>query len=343
MSETKTAPCIITPKDGAEHNRQILVDADLLDATLRIKRDDAYVYLPVSRALEDVELELLSGDVQLGEDAFEVNPWIRTVDDVFGGHLSYEILGDIAILNTEDVPEEKEAEAAEAILQVHRNIVTVVKPLTPVHGEFRVKNYQVIAGEDKTETTHKEYGSTYKLNLQEVYFTPRLGTERIRVTSQVQPNETVVDMFAGVGPFTIPVAKKAQRVAAVDINPTAIRYLKENLETNKISNVDVIEGDIKDIAPQLENTADRIIMNLPHSAQEYLKEALIIIKNNGIIHYYDIRHEDDLFEGAEETIKNIAGEHDMRVEIVDLRKIRSYAPHQYNVVFDVRIEKDPAR
>jgi tRNA (guanine37-N1)-methyltransferase len=146
-------------------------------------------------------------------------------------------------------------------------------------------------------------------------------------------------MFAGAGPFSILAAKSAKEVVAIDKNPVAIEYLKRNATLNRISNMRIICSDAADVAhdPDLAHIADHVIMNLPHSADEFLDEALTILKPGGIIHYYDIREEGDLFDGAEATIKDAAIARDMAVRVLDRRIVRSYSPHQYNVVLDVEV------
>jgi tRNA (guanine37-N1)-methyltransferase len=184
---------------------------------------------------------------------------------------------------------------------------------------------------------HKEYGCQYEIDLARVYFTQRLATERKRIADQVGGGDVVVDMFAGAGPFSILAAKSAREVVAIDKNPVAIEYLERNARLNRISNMRIICSDAADAAHDLAHIADHVIMNLPHSADEFLDEALTIVKPGGIIHYYDIREEGDLFDGAEATITDAASARGMAVQVLDRRIVRSYSPHQYNVVLDVEV------
>ncbi|MDY6965563.1 MAG: class I SAM-dependent methyltransferase family protein [Halobacteriota archaeon] len=330
--------CIKVPRRSGESARRASIDADLLNIDLRVISDGEFIYLPLKRRPEKDEMEQIGQAASLSEISerkFEEVEGRRTLQQILGFKPSFEMIGDIAILNPDVCPDFRSS--AEAILSAHKNIKVVVRPITPVQGTFRVKNFEIISGEDRTETVHREYGCSYALDLQKVYFSPRLSTERSRVADQVKVGESVVDMFAGVGSFTIQVAKKAGKVIAIDINPEAINLLRKNLELNHIINVDVMQGDVRDFSQDLKGLADRIIMNLPHTAHEFLPDAVLMLKDTGILHYYDIRHEDDLFDDALKAIKDAAGS--FRVSIYNKRKIRSYAPHKYNIAIDVKIDK----
>ncbi len=338
--------CLIIPRSAGEGARRAVLEMGLLDASLKIRSNEDMLSLPITRELAegellDLEREVLGahgGAMRQARGEFEEVENRKSLEDVLGFTPSYEILGDIAILTNEG-EESKDAEIGSAVLDYNRSVKTVLRPLTNVSGEYRTRGFRVVAGEERTTTIHKEYGCTYKLDLSKVYFTPRLGTERDRVVVQVQPHENVMDMFAGVGPFTIPIAKRARHVAAVDINPHAVEYLRENLQLNHVDNVTVMEADAHDVVKDYANWADRIIMNLPHSAQEFVDDAVEIIRSGGTIHYYDIRLEDDLYDGAEKEIGRRAEPHGAAVEVLVRRNVRSYSPGRCNIVLDVRIKK----
>ncbi|HET7323586.1 MAG TPA: methyltransferase domain-containing protein, partial [Halococcus sp.] len=171
----------------------------------------------------------------------------------------------------------------------------------------------------------------------EVYFSPRLATERHRVAEQVSRDEKIVDMFAGVGPFTIPFAKRGARVVAVDLNPVAVEYLRENARRNDVEGqVCAIEGDVREV--EYEDWAERIVMNLPHTANEFLETAVRLASDDCVIHYYDIQHEDDPYGPGERAIRAAADGYEVTVETH--QTVRSYAPHELNVCLDVRLRAD---
>ena len=145
-------------------------------------------------------------------------------------------------------------------------------------------------------------------------------------------------MFAGVGPFALLLAKKGADVIAMDKNPVAVKYLRENALLNKIKNIEILEGDAAELALRYENRADHVIMNLPHSASAFLLPAMRAAKPEGVVHYYCIAPEDDLYRD-EALIRKAAEEMGAGVEVLYKEIVRSYAPHRSNVVIDFRVCK----
>jgi tRNA (guanine37-N1)-methyltransferase len=188
-----------------------------------------------------------------------------------------------------------------------------------------------------TETVHREYGCEFALDVAEVYFSPRLATERHRVAEQVGAGERAFDMFAGVGPFVVPFAKRGADCVGVDVNERAVAYLRENAERNGVADrVTAVEGDVREVATEYEGWADRLVMNLPHSADAFLDAAVALAGEDCVVHYYDIQHEDDPFGPGERAIRAAVGDVS-DVEVLDRRVVRSYAPHELNVCLDVRL------
>lgn len=250
---------------------------------------------------------------------------------------SFDIIGDIAIIELPEELMEYGKAIGEAILKVHRHIKAIFAKGSKVSGEYRVRELIHLAGEKRTETLHRENGIRLKLDVSKVYFSPRLATERMRVFEKTQPGEIVFDMFAGVGPYSVLLAKKAKLVFACDINPWAIRCLEENIKLNKTPNVVPILGDVRKVAGQIK--ADRVIMNLPKFADKFLKEAMMSVKSGGIVHYYGFGPEEDLFSEHERKIKDVARELGFKVEFLDERRARPYAPRQFNIAIDFRVWK----
>ncbi|MBE0516892.1 MAG: class I SAM-dependent methyltransferase family protein [Methanophagales archaeon] len=348
-SETEHVPCVKVEKRSGEEIRRALKDRNLLRTDVKITSDDTFVYLPLIRALNETELREI-GAAELITRDFAVLEQRKSIEDIVGFKPSYEVIGDIAVL-TEMVNETKEQLVAQALMERHNNIKVVAKRLSPVEGVFRTRKLELIAGESRTETIHKEHGCTYKLDLEKVYFNPRLAGERNRVASQLDRSteEEILDMFAGVGSFSIQLAKRAPQshVIAIDINPDAIRYLEENIRLNRVSNIEAVEGDVKEIFWKFRNTADRIIMNLPKSAYVFLHEALSMLKpRGGIIHFYtmesDTSHEALLTKAQEkfmENVQELSEEfHLDSVEIRDARKVKAYAPYAYIIGIDAVIK-----
>jgi len=325
-----TGPCVrVDPSEG-EATRQTLAGADLVDDGREITVEDGSLYIPVADpdAVPD-DLDVVDFDAP----AREPQP---TPADLLDWDPSYERLGDVVIVD-EDDPDRARA-LADAVMDSDLPIETVLNRASKVKGQERVRDWEVLVG-DSTETVHREYGTELAVDLAEVFFSPRLATERHRVAEQVRAGERALDMFAGVGPFAIPFAERGADVVAVDVNATAIEYLRANAERNGVADrITAIHGDVREVTEDYANWADRIVMNLPHSADEFLETAVELAGDECTIHYYDIAHEDDPYGPGEAAIRT-AAEPDYSVEVLTRRTVRSYAPHELNVVLDVRLTR----
>ncbi|GAB6862756.1 class I SAM-dependent methyltransferase [Haloplanus litoreus] len=333
-------PCVRVPREAGEETRQALAAADLVDEDHEIVVDEGLLYLPVTDpdAVDD-EYDVIYRDVPAHDRQ-------QTPADVLGFAPSYERLGDVAILDADDP--ERAGRVAEAILDSDLPVRAVLNRASKVKGDLRVRDWTVLAtdedadgeGRSPTETVHREYGFEYHLDLATVYFSPRLATERHRVTAQVEAGEHAVDMFAGVGPFAIPMAARGATVVGVDLNPAAVEYLRENARRNAVAeSVTAIEGDVRDVAADYEGWADRLVMNLPHSADEFLDAAVTLAGEDCVLHYYDIQHEDDPFGPGERAIREAADHAGYDVDVLTRHVVRSYAPHELNVCLDVRLSR----
>ena len=324
-------------RKNGERFRRALVDLKAFDPGRKISSDGSHIYLPV-RELFDKEAEKLRriADYDVVNFGFQPEEKIQTPEDILGFRPGFEIVGDIALI--EDLEKGEAKRVASALMATSKSIKTVIAPISDVEGEFRTRRYRHVAGEAKTTTTHKEHGLHYRIDLEGAYFTPRLGTERLRIAGLVGPDDTVFDMFAGVGPFSILLARRCRWVVAVDKNPVAVFYMRENARLNKVDNIDILEGDANEIALQYRNSADHVIMNLPHSASLFLPAAIGTAKPGGTVHYYCIAPEEDLYRD-ESLIKEAAEKMGAEIEVLYHNIVRSYAPHRLNVVIDFKVKK----
>ena len=325
-----TVPCVRVPTDEGEATRRRLAEDDLLVDEYAITASDGDLYVPVS------DPEAVPDDLAVVEFDAPERETPTTPAEMLGFEPTYERLGDVVILD-EDSPE-RAREIAEAVMESDVRAKTVVNRASKVKGTERVRDWDVVAG-NGTETVHTEYGCEFELDLATVYFSPRLATERHRVVEQVQEGEHAFDMFAGVGPYAVPMAKQGAEVVATDINEDAIEYLRRNAERNDVvERVTAIAGDVRETADEYENWADRIVMNLPHTADEFLDTAVALAGDDCVIHFYDFQHEDDRFGPCEAAIR-AAAEPEYDVTIETERTVRSYAPHEFNVVVDARLTR----
>lgn len=215
---------------------------------------------------------------------------------------SYDIVGDIAIVIVPPELAAKERLIAAAILDTHRNIRVVAKRAGIYGGEFRTLPLEIIGGEERKETIHKEDGVRFLLNPETVYFSVRSGTERKRISSCVGNNEDVLVLFSGVGPYPLIIGRShpSCRVVGIEKNPEAHRYAIRNLGYNKkITNVTLLEGDAGIVLPNLRRLFDRIVMPLPRSAVDFLPIALAGLRRQGWLHVYDLQQEGRFAESVE--------------------------------------------
>ena len=353
--DSERLPCVKAAKREGEKIRQALLARGLLRTDAKILSEENFIYLPLLRPLPEAKLhELEIGELTTRE--FVLVEKRKSVEDLLGFKPAFEVIGDIAVL-TEEIEESQEAAIADAIMALHRKIKVVVKRVSAVEGVYRTRRLEHVAGEHRTETLHTENACRFMLDLETVYFNPRLAGERRRIASlaaQSGKPEHVIDMFAGVGPFAIQIAKRAPQshVTAIDINPEAIRYLNANMKLNHVENVDAVLGDVKEIYTRFTNTADRIIMNLPKSAYLFLREALSMLKpEGGIIHFYDLESAypgkemekekqealDRAVEQAKERLVSAIRGLGAELHIREARKVKAYAPYAYIVGVDAEI------
>jgi tRNA (guanine37-N1)-methyltransferase len=331
-------PCIAVPRDDGEESRQLLAEAGVLDDDHQIVVEDDTLYIPVT----DVD-----GVPDRFETQFRDLPTRRTIQtpaDSLGYEPSLERLGDIVILDEDDP--DRATEITDAVMESDLPVRSVLNRASKIKGELRVRDWEVLAEQaddtvdrSPTETVHREYGHEFLIDLSAVYFSPRLATERHRVIEQIQPGEQLLDMFAGVGPFAIPAATRRAEVVAVDLNDTAVEYLRENARRNGVSgSITAISGDVREVVDDYRGWADRLVMNLPHSADEFLETAVDLAGEECVIHYYDIQHDTDPFGPGIEAIR-AAAEPEYEVTVETEHVVKSYAPHELNVCLDVRLTR----
>ncbi len=260
---------------------------------------------------------------------------------------SFDVIGDIAIIKINSF---QNAEAiAKQIISSQRKIKTVLTPTTRITGDFRVRELKHLAGENKTITSHKESGCIFKVNVEKCFFSPRLSYEHLRIAKLVRSGETVVNMFAGVGCFSIIIAKTVNqtKLYSIDINPAAIQCMEENVRLNKVGgSVYPMLGDAKEIInSKLQGVADRVLMPLPEIALEYLPYALSALKpTGGWIHYYDFQHAPGKENPKEKTKLKVAEKLDcsgLTYVFANSRVMRPTGPNWYQTVVDIKVEALP--
>jgi len=257
---------------------------------------------------------------------------------------SYEIIGSrekaVAIVEIPEDLQKKEKEIANQILARHTNVKSILKKVSERKGVYRKRKYKLLAGDPDIEVIHKEYYCRFKLNPELVYFSPREGTERIKIANQVKPKETVMLMFAGIGAYAIIIAKKqpkVNKIISVEINPSAYEYMKENIRLNKVSDrIIPVLGDVKLKCKDWYEKCDRVIMPLPHEAWKFLDLAFKCLKASGHIHMYIIEREDNV----KNKLKSIINKFSKKIErktSYKIKKVLPYAPRTYKYRVDIKL------
>jgi len=256
---------------------------------------------------------------------------------------SYDVVGDIAVIRVPEALKSQRQMVAEAVMQTHKNVKTVLLQASAISGDFRLRQLEWVAGERKTITVHKEYGCVFEVDLERCYFSPRLSFERRRVAGLVLPREIVVNMFAGVGCFSIIMAKhsEVEKVFSIDVNPCAFDFMLKNVRLNRVLGkvVPVLDDAKKVVSENFNGVADRVLMPLPEKAYEYLDYALIALKpDGGWVHYYDFVHVGKGENPVEKVRDKVTGKLNklkLKFDIPFGRVVRATGPCWFQVVIDV--------
>jgi len=329
---------LVVPKKKAEQVKSKLVEKSALRADLQIESDSKNVYLPVSQHLElgfplvtrdfKEQKQIVSDYRELVELPEELRPLLPS---------SFDVIGHVAIVKLPDELMQHSKAIAKAIAEVNKPVKTVCLD-EGVKGESRTRGLKILYGSKDTLTTYKEHGLTFKVDPRTMFFSPRLATERKIVADQVTIGERVFDMFAGVGPFSILIAKtkSPEQVFACDINQQAYDLLVENIKTNKVEGVVVpMLGDVREAVAKVPQV-NRIIMNLPHSSFDFLEVAAGRIAEEGTIHYYEILEQDRL-EGRIAEVRERLSSFGKPVKEVTVRTVKSYSPTMRFFAVDIEI------
>ncbi len=345
---------IIVNKKDAEKVKKLLLKTNLLDDNRKIRRYNGNVEFPikckpnikigVNYKIIEQKNENKNKNENENENIIFRKKFVPfeeikkklygkiSINDYKNLPKKWEKFGDVLVLKMKNIKSKKiVAETYAKIL----NCKTVLEDVGGISGIERKPNFKLLYGKD-TETIHVENGIKYKFDVAKIMFSSGNIDERIRMSKIANKNEIVVDMFAGIGYFTLPIAVYSKaKVIACEINPIAYEYLKENILLNKVEKlVEVRLGDCRKVAPK--KAADRIIMGYLDSIK-FLSFAIEVLKNKGTIHLHQNCKEEEFPNKLIKKIKRIVEDKGKSVEILKYRKIKSYAPRILHVVFDLFI------
>ena len=334
-------PAVVVKKKDAQEVKNLLLEKGLLDDRRRITRHGNYVEIPVRETKQLATFKIKEQKNPLYRKYYAPFEMIKKeVKKVLKKEelkllpKKWEKIGDILILKFP-----KEMEIKKEILEIYAKVLKCKAILKDegIIGEKREPLLLHLYGDKNTETIHVENKIKFKLDVSKIMFSSGNIDERIRMASVGNEGEIVIDMFAGIGYFSIPMAVYSKvKVHAIEINPTAYFYLKENIILNGVEKrVKAILGDCRKVAPK--EIANRVIMGYLHS-KNFLPTALeALCKEGGIIHYHFLCKEKDFPSQPFSDVKKIAKEYGREAYLIFFKKIKSYAPRILHGVLDVKV------
>ncbi len=330
--------CVKVPLTELNNTRITLMENGQMNMEYRIKAEKEYGYIPINEDIDgyeivDIELEEIK---RVPHNFSELLKDELTSNEIETLRTSFDTIGEIVILEIPETLEEKKQMIGDAALKFTKRRSIYMKK-SAIKGTTRVRDLEFLSGEDNPITIHKEHGARLKLNVKDMYFSPRLATERKRVMESVKDGEKILDMFCGIGPFPIVIGKNHEvEIDAVDINGEAIKYLNENIKLNKLKgSIKTYCGDVREVSKQFNCKFDRIIMNLPGLAYTFLDVSVNLIKDGGIINYYEFS---DSYEQGIKRLNDACLKQNKEIEIINTRKVKSTSPGEWHIAIDGRVK-----
>ena len=344
-------------KRDAEKARKRLFEQGLLDFDYEAVSDKSHVYFPLKKSVPSAVKEisgkeriLKEGIVGIVEKRLPRNEHKRQLKSALDSELSeeeallvnrsYDIIGNIAILDLPPGLKMREKKIAQTLMALNKNIRTVLNKSGIHSGEFRTQRLRYIAGEKTKETLYKENNAQLLLDVEKVYFSPRLSTERKRIAGLVRPGERVLVMFSGCGPYPMVISKNtlAKEVVGIEKNRVAHEYALKNAKLNKAGNVRLYCGDVRKIVPKLRQKFDRILMPLPKDADSFLDVALRASKKGTIIHLYLFLDKEELDDsGGRKKLGQLAARYRKRLAFLGMVRCGQYSPSTFRACLDFQI------
>ena len=321
---------------NAQKVKEELKSEDLYNNEYKILKEGEFLFIPITKKI--AKYIIANKNCEKIEKLNSIKDYLK--DRLKNKELelmpsSYDVVGDIAILELDQDQTKIEMKIANAILQVHKKVRTVVKKASEHGGEFRIRKTKYIAGDRNKVTVHRESGVQIKLDIDKAYFSVRSSNERLRIAHLIRTPENVLVMFSGVAPYGLVIAKnsRAKRIVCIEKNPIAHKYALENIKINSLTNVEAIKGDVKKIIPTLNEKFNRIIMPLPKTAMDFLPLALNVAKKGTEIHLYLILETRDIGKICRQIKQNYKN-----IRIIRKVQCGTFSPTKIRMCFDLRVQ-----
>ena len=311
-------------KKNAQKVKKDLLEKNIINLDYKMNSEKDFVYFPVLTEYKNYEMlnkkfeKNKTKPIKLSEIFQKILP--KSKIDL--SKRSYDLIGDIAIVEFEEGIERYEKKIANELLNSNKKIKVVAKKPKKITGKYRIRKIEVLAGEKRTITEYREAGCRFIFDLNKTYFSQRLGKERLRIANLVKPNEKVLVMFSGIAPFGIVIGKMHPftKIWNIELNKYAAKTAEKCIKLNHLENrVFSIQGDVKKDLPK--EKFDRVIMVLPHENHNYLKEAISIAKKGAYIHMYSIQNEENINNFSKELEKKY------KIKLKNIEKAGDYGPN----------------
>lgn len=328
---------VLVGKREAKLALEQISDSGILDSGRKVLAKQSTVEIPIKKPLP--------GFAIIRQEQPEFYKKIPLLSEVMNGYLDayllellprgWFILGDVIIVKIRPPLEPFKQQIGKALLSIYPRCNCVLRDYG-IEGQFREPIREIIAGK-KSETIHRENGVLFGLDAKAIMFSQGNLCERMRM-SLLGHEEIVVDMFAGIGYFSIPMAvhSRPRRVLAIEINPLAHRYLTENVRLNHVESiVEPILGDCAKETPQ--GVADRVVMGYVGTTNRYLEKGLLALRPGGVLHYHQTIPS---WQYPEAAIKDVLVESEklgLKAEVIGCTRVKKYSPGVVHAVVDVRI------
>ncbi|WP_393971649.1 class I SAM-dependent methyltransferase family protein [Oxyplasma meridianum] len=335
-------PGVSVRKEKADSIISFLLHHNILEKNLKIRQDGDTVYIPIKSEAGSSILNIKTGRYQFSKRINGRNPYNEIISELKNSGINPEsvphkwiVYGDSVILRLSGSMKNKK-KIGEAFIKA-TGCSSVYGIMGGVKNRDRVPAISLIAGKGG-EIHHLENGVIYIFDPEKVMFSPGNVNERHNFLNLIRDGEKVLDMFAGIGYFSLQIARhtKASSVHCVDINPLSLEYLRKSAIWNRLDQIiETHLGDCRITVPDIR--ADIILMG-NFSSIEYIAHGIMRLKNNGRIIVHFLVSTEEIETCSEHIISKIR-RLGVRCSVEGLHRVKSYAPNLWHISAYLRIMK----